>query len=233
LALIPARGGSKSIPRKNLRPLAGRPLVEHVVASAVASGVVDRVCVSTDDEEIARVATAAGAEAPFLRPAELATDSAPGVAVVEHALDWLRRHEAYEPEWVLLLQPTGPFVRPAQIRRALELATERGADSAITTVQVPRTYHPFHVRLADAEGCLRFERPREHAEHPTRQSDPPRYAFGNLYWFRREAFLAERRVEPGRCVGLPVDEFSALDLDTEEDWALAELIAAHDHHPDR
>jgi CMP-N-acetylneuraminic acid synthetase len=146
---------------------------------------------------------------------------------VEHALRWLAEEEGYEPEFVLLVQPTEPFVRPEQIRAAFELLVERGADSAITTVEVPRNHHPFHVRVADVDGWLRFDRPDEHAAHPTRQSDPPRYAFGNLYWFRREAFLAERQVEPGRRVGLPIDPLSALDLNTEEDWRLAELLAAH------
>jgi CMP-N,N'-diacetyllegionaminic acid synthase len=233
LALIPARGGSKSIPRKNLRPLAGRPLVHHVIAAAQSSGVVDRICVSTDDPEIAAAAAAAGAEVPFMRPPELADDTTPGPAVVEHALTWLREQERFEPEWVLLLQPTEPFVRPEQIRAALELAVERGADSAVTTVEVPRNHHPFHVRVLDDDGLLHFDRPADHAAHPTRQSDPPRYAFGNLYWFRPQAFLAERTLEAGRCVGLPVEALTALDLNTEEDWALAELIAAHADDPAR
>jgi CMP-N-acetylneuraminic acid synthetase len=233
LGLVPARGGSRSIPRKNIRPLAGRPLISHVLGAILASGAVDRVVVSTDDEEIASVARAAGAETPFRRPAELAGDEVSGIAVVEHALSWLASEEAYEPEFVLLVQPTEPFVRPEQIRAAFDLLVERGADSAITTVEVPRNFHPFHVRVADGEGWLRFDRPDEHGAHPTRQSDPPRYAFGNLYWFRREAFLAERQVEPGRRVGLPIDPLSALDLNTEEDWRLAELLAAHADDPPR
>ena len=227
LALVPARGGSRTIPRKNVRPLAGRPLIEHVLRAIAASEAVDRAVVSTDDEEIAAVARAAGAETPFVRPAELAGDDVSGIAVVEHALEWLAAEEGYEPELVLLVQPTEPFVRPEQIRAALELLVRSGADSAITIVEVPRNFHPFHVRVADEDGSLRFERPEEHAAHPTRQSDPPRYAFGNLYWFRREAFLAERQVEPGRRVGLPIDPLTALDLNTEEDWRLAELLAAH------
>jgi CMP-N-acetylneuraminic acid synthetase len=233
VGLVPARGGSRTIPRKNVRPLAGRPLIEHVLRAIRESGAVDRVVVSTDDEEIAAVARAAGAETPFLRPAELAGDDVSGIAVVAHALEWLAAEEGYEPELVLLVQPTEPFVRPEQIRAALDLLVERGADSAITTVEVPRNFHPFHVRLADGDGWLRFDRPDEHAAHPTRQSDPPRYAFGNLYWFRREAFLAERQVEPGRRVGLPIDPLSALDLNTEEDWRLAELLAAHADDPRR
>jgi CMP-N-acetylneuraminic acid synthetase len=233
LGLVPARGGSRTIPRKNIRPLSGRPLIEHVLRAIRESGAVDRVVVSTDDEEIAAVARAAGAETPFLRPAELAGDDVPGIAVVEHALVWLAAEEGYEPELVLLVQPTEPFVRPEQIRAALELLVEREADSAITTVEVPRNFHPFHVRVADGDGWLRFDRPDDHAAHPTRQSDPPRYAFGNLYWFRREAFLAERQVEPGRRVGLPIDPLTALDLNTEEDWRLAELLAAHADDPPR
>ena len=233
LALVSARSGSRSIPRKNLRPLAGRPLIEHVLTAALSSGVVDRLCVSTDDAEIAACARGAGAETPFLRPSELAADSTPGLDVVEHALWWLAEHEGYEPEWVLLLQPTEPFVTPEQIRDALELALARGADSAITTVAVPRRFHPHHVRRLGEDDFLRFERPEEHAAHPTRQSDPPRYAFGNLYWFRTEAFLSERQLETRRHVGLEIDALSALDLDTEEDWALAELVAAHAHDPAR
>ena len=233
LALVPARGGSRTIPRKNVRPLAGRPLIEHVLEAIAASGAVDRTIVSTDDEEIAAVARAAGAETPFLRPAELSGDDVSGIAVVEHALHWLAEEEGYEPEFVLLVQPTEPFVRPQQIRAAFELLVERGADSAITTVEVPRNFHPFHVRVVDGDGFLRFDRPDDHAAHPTRQSDPPRYAFGNLYWFRTEAFLSERQLETRRHVGLEIDALSALDLDTEEDWALAELVAAHAHDPAR
>jgi len=204
-----------------------------VLGAIRESGAVDRMVVSTDDEEIAAVARAAGAETPFVRPAELAGDDVSGIAVVEHALRWLADEEGYEPEFVLLVQPTEPFVRPEQIRGAFELLVRSGADSAITTVEVPRNFHPFHVRVADGDGWLRFDRPEEHAAHPTRQSDPPRYAFGNLYWVRREAFLAERQVEPGRRVGLPIDPLSALDLNTEADWRLAELLAAHADDPPR
>ena len=136
-----------------------------MLEAIVGSGAVDRTVVSTDDEEIAAVARAAGAETPFLRPAELSDDDVSGIAVVEHALHWLAEEEGYEPEFVLLVQPTEPFVRPQQIRAAFELLVERGADSAITTVEVPRNFHPFHVRTADDDGFLAFERPDEHAAH--------------------------------------------------------------------
>ena len=230
---MPARGGSRGVPRKNLAPLGGRPLIAWALGAIAASGVVDRVVVSTDDERIAEVAREHGAEAPFLRPAELATDTAPTIPVVEHALGWLASEEGFVPESVLLVQPTEPFVRPGQIREAYELMLARDADSAISVVEVPRTFHPYHVRVVRPDGTLEFEHPDLHAAHPTRQSDPPRYAFGNLYWVRREAFLRERRLEAGRRVGLPVDPISALDINTPEDFALAEAIIHAADHPAR
>lgn len=224
VAIVPARGGSRGIPGKNIRPLAGRPLIAWALGAIRESGAVDRIVVTTDSEEIAAVAREAGAETPFLRPAELATDDAGTIGVIRHALDWLAAEEAFAPELVLVVQPTEPFVRAEQIRDTLALLLERGADSAITTVAVPRNDHPFHVRVAGADGLVAFERPEEHYTHPTRQSDPPRYAFANLYWVRREAFLREGRLETARCAGLPVDPLSALDLNSEADWAIAEAL---------
>jgi CMP-N-acetylneuraminic acid synthetase len=226
LGLVPARGGSKSIPLKNIRPLGGRPLIEYALEAVRGSGVVDRICVTTDDERIAAVARQAGAEVPFLRPAELAEDETPAIDVVEHALEWLDRNEDYRPGYVLLVQPTEPFVQPNQISDAFELLLARGADSAITVVEVPRNYHPYHVRVLDDDGWLEFADTGAHYAHPTRQDDPPRWAFANLYWFRREAFFETRRIEAGKRVGLPVDALSALDLNTSADWRLAEALIA-------
>lgn len=225
VALVPARGGSKSIPRKNVRLLGGIPLLEWVLRAVAASGTVEATIVSTDDDEIASIAEAAGARVPFRRPAELATDDAGALGVVEHALDWLSAN-GEEPDHVLCVQPTEPFLRPDDIRASYDLMVEHDADSAITVVEVPRNFHPFHVRLRDGDGLLRFEHEGEHYAHPTRQSDPARFAFGNLYWFRREVFLAERRLECGRRVGLPVAPLSALDLNTPDDWTLAEALLA-------
>lgn len=224
LALVPARGGSKSIPLKNAKPLAGRPLLEYVLEAIRESGVADRTVVSTDDERIARVAKDAGAEVPFLRPDELARDETPTLDVVRHVLADLEAREGYRPDDVLLVQPTEPFVRPQQIRDAYSLLLERGADSAITMVRVPRTHHPFHVRVLHDDGRIEFADEDAHYAHPTRQDDPPRWAFGNLYWFRREAFLRTGRIEAGHRVGLEIDQLSAFDLNTPEDWRLAEAL---------
>jgi CMP-N,N'-diacetyllegionaminic acid synthase len=196
-----------------------------VLGAIAASGVVDRTCVTTDDEEIAEVVRTFGADVPFLRPAELAEDSTPAIDVIYHALAWLDEHESYRPECVLVVQPTEPFVQPTQIRETLDLLLEHEADSAITVVEVPRNYHPYHVRVLDGDGLLEFADAEAHYAHPTRQDDPPRWAFANLYWVRRESFVRTRRLETGRRVGLPVDPISALDLNTPADWQLAEALA--------
>ena len=111
LALIPARGGSKGIPRKNLMPLAGRPLIAYSIEQATSARHITRVIVSTDDEEIARVARDHGAEVPFMRPPEFALDLSPDIDVFRHALTWLRDNESYVPELVVHLRPTGPVRR--------------------------------------------------------------------------------------------------------------------------
>jgi len=111
LALIPARGGSKSIPRKNIKPLAGFPLIAYSIAAGIAAETVTRVIVSTEDEQIAKIAKSYGAEVPFLRPAEFALDNTPDLPVFEHALKWLQENEQYEPNIIVQLRPTSPFRR--------------------------------------------------------------------------------------------------------------------------
>jgi CMP-N-acetylneuraminic acid synthetase len=224
LALVPARSGSRGIPGKNVKPLAGRPLIEYALEAIAESGVADRTVVSTDSEEIAGVARAAGAEAPFLRPAELATDTAPAIPLIDHALSWLAANDGFEPELILYVQPTEPFVQPQQIRDALDLLLREEADAVITTVEVPRNHHPFHVRLVQDDGTLAFERPDDHYANPNRQSDPHRYAFANLRWFRTESFLRTKHIESGKVLGMPVDPLTALDLNTPVDWEFAELL---------
>jgi CMP-N-acetylneuraminic acid synthetase len=224
LALVPARSGSRGIPGKNVKLLAGRPLIEYALSAIAESGVADRTIVSTDSEEIAALARAVGAETPFLRPEELASDTAPAIGLIDHALGWLAAEEGFEPDLILYVQPTEPFVQPQQIRDALALLIAEGADAVITTVEVPRNHHPFHVRLVREDGTLTFERPGDHYANPNRQSDPPRFAFANLRWFRRETYLREHHIEAGRCLGMPVDPLTALDLNTPVDWAFAELL---------
>src|SRR3989344_2196891 len=131
LGIIPARGGSKVIPRKNIKPFLGKPLIVWAIAALKESGVVSRIIVSTDDDEIASVARAYGAEVPFMRPAELAEDSTPTLPVLVHALSWLKENEGYTPEYVVLFEPTSAGKRPFHIREVVETLLQTGADSAI------------------------------------------------------------------------------------------------------
>lgn len=134
MALIPARGGSKSVPRKNLLPVAGRPLIAYSIMHAQACASISRIVVSTDDDEIADVARQYGAEVPFRRPAEAASDTATDFQVFHHALSWLAQHEAYVPELVVHLRPTGPVREASLIERAVQLMLATPAADALRSV---------------------------------------------------------------------------------------------------
>lgn len=224
VALIPARGGSKSIPMKSIADLGGTPLMGHVVAAIQKSRYIGRIVVTTDDEKIAEVAREYGAETPFLRPAELAQDTTPTIPVVEHALKWLEEKEEYAPEYVLLVQPTSPFVKTEQIDALFEKMVEKHADSGITMIRPPRVFHPYHVRVETPDGMLEFEKESEHYGHPTRQHDPARWAFGSIYWFRRAMFLKEKKIEVGARVGLEIGALSAFDINDPIDLEIARVL---------
>jgi CMP-N,N'-diacetyllegionaminic acid synthase len=224
LALLPARGGSKSIPKKNIAPLGGQPLISYGLGEVKRSSFVQRVVVDTDDAEIAEVARRYGAETPYVRPAHLAQDNTSTLAVIEHAIEWLKSNEGYAPDYILLVQPSDPFVRAEQIDELFRLVVDRKADSGITMIEVPRIFHPYHVRKMTEDGYLEFDQPELHYRHPNRQSDPKRYAFANAYWFRTEAFMREKKMEVGKRVGLLVDGLSAHDINEPLDLAIAEAI---------
>ena len=144
LALIPARGGSKSIPRKNIRLFAGHPLIAYSIAAGVAAQTISRVIVSTDDEEIAAIARQYGAETPFLRPAEFALDQTPDLPVFQHALTWLAENENYHPQIVVQLRPTSPLRRVAHIDGAVTRLLEHPEADSIRAVCIP-FQNPFKM----------------------------------------------------------------------------------------
>lgn len=134
LGVITARGGSTSIPKKNIVQLAGKPLIWHTINAAKQSSLLNRVIVSTDSEEIASVCREYGADVPFMRPAELAQDNTPHIPVVQHALNWLKENRGEEYEYVMILQPTSPLRTAEDIDKAIKKATETGADSVMSMV---------------------------------------------------------------------------------------------------
>jgi len=137
LALIPARGGSKGLPRKNVLPLAGKPLIAHTIATALESETITRTIVSTDDDEIAEAARSHGAEVPFIRPADLAADDSLDLEVFQHALSWLAREEGYEPELVVHLRPTNPIRRTERVDEAVRAMLADPQADSLRSVSVP------------------------------------------------------------------------------------------------
>jgi N-acylneuraminate cytidylyltransferase len=229
VAVIPARGGSKGLPRKNLRPLAGHPLIAWTIAAARAAATVTSVIVSTDDEEIAEVARAFGAEAPFLRPAELARDDTPDLPVFEHALGWLARERAERPELVVQLRPTSPFRPVGLVDDAVALLrAHAGADSLRAVTSPSQT--PFKMwrlegpRLAPLLGTM-----EEELFNAPRQRLPPAYwQTGHIDVVRPATILAQRSMSGRRIVPYVVDPRYAVDIDTLDQLELAEWLLARD-----
>jgi len=224
LGLIPARGGSKGIPRKNIFPVAGKPLLAWTCEAALASKSLSRVVLSTDDEEIAEVGRAWGVEVPFLRPAELATDTATSVDVALHALDWLEEHEGWHAEVIVLLQPTSPLRTATHIDEAVAVFNVAAADTVVSVVPVRHNLSPFTLmrlengRLYDFwDQPLPFDRYR-------RQETPPLFARnGPALLVTRAQTLRCRKSFYGDFVAAYVmTEEESLDIDTPADLALAE-----------
>lgn len=224
LALIPARGGSKGIPRKNLAPLGGRPLVAWSIDCALRARGVERVLVSTDCPEIAEIARAAGAEVPFLRPAELAGDRVPGMDPLLHALEWCAAREAYRPEWLVYLQPTSPLRAPEDIEAAFELAQKPGVEAVVSVAPAPS--HPFWAKRIDADGRLQ-DFLADAPEVSRRQELPEAYALnGALYLARCETLRAARSFYGDRTYALVMPRERSVDVDTPFDLELAGWLLA-------
>jgi len=220
LGLIPARAGSKGIPGKNTRLLHGRPLLAYTADTARESGVIDRLILSTEDKEIAAVGRAEGLEVPFLRPATLASDSSPMIDVVRHALSELVA-TGWEPEIIVLLQPTSPLRASERVRQAVSLLRAEACDSVVTVVELPRHYSPDYV--------MRIERGRLEpflATGPTvtRRQDA-RLAYvrdGSVYAFWRETVSKYGSIYGQDCRALVIPSAEAVTLDVPSDWIEAE-----------
>ena len=227
LALIPARGGSKSIPRKNIRSLAGHPLIAYSIAAAAQSSLVCRTIVSTDDEDIARIARGYGAEAPFLRPAELAQDDSTDFPVFTHALSWLKQHEAYQPEVVVQLRPTSPIRPPSCVDQAIQTLLDHPAADSVRGV-IPSGQNPYKMWRMDEQGRLT---PLLELASLPEPYNAPRQSLPQSYWQTGhiDAMRLSTILEKGSLSGeviypLILDPRYAIDIDTLSDWQRAEWI---------
>ncbi len=223
LGVVTARGGSKGIPRKNIRLLCGKPLLQYTAEAALAAKSLTRVILSTEDEEIAEVGRRCGLEVPFLRPSELARDDTPTLPVLQHAVGFLEaqgeRHDA-----VVLLQPTNPLRRACDIDACVRLLGASGADSVVSVLPVPAEYNPHWVYFPDAHGFLRLST-GEPAPIPRRQALP--LAFhreGSVYATRRAVLMEGMSLYGERVVGYEMDPEHSVNIDGPEDWARAERL---------
>ena len=225
LGIIPARGGSKSVPRKNLHPLLGKPLIAWSILSALRATSLDRMIVSTDDAEIAEVAKRYGAEVPFLRPAEIAADETPDLPVFQHALRALREAEGYAPDAIVHLRPTQPLRTPEQIDQAVELWTSSGADCVKSVRLVSE--HPFKMYRLEGDRLAPYldtdERRRRGPDVP-RQSLEPVYLSAGVVDVIRRATVEAGSTEGQIVVPYFVNPSRYVNLDSPRDFEIAEAL---------
>lgn len=226
LGIITARGGSKSIPRKNIMPFLGKPLLGWAIGSLRESGVIDRVIVSTEDKEIADIAKAHGAEIPFMRPLELAQDHTPTLPVLQHAVSWLKEKEGYHPDCVVLLEPTSIGKRPFHVAGVVDTFFSSGADSVISVSEVPAMLNPYWQLKLNDRGMIELFTGGPIKNVIKRRQDLPKVYFrsSSIYGFKPELlFAANPSFYGDNTQGYVVEQKYALDLDTPEDWIAAEL----------
>jgi CMP-N,N'-diacetyllegionaminic acid synthase len=221
LGVIPARGGSKGLPGKNLRKLGTLSLIGQAIASARESALLERFLVSTDSPEIAEEAGRHGAPVPFLRPAELATDQAGMLPVLQHAVRWLEASAGVRPELIVTLQPTSPFRTGAEIDATIRKVIETGSDSAQTLSEA--SYHPYFMKTLDGDRTVALF-PDGH-KYVRRQDAPPVYQPSGAVYVTRYATLMEQGHILGDDNRGVVRGFEAsVNIDTEWDFLLAELL---------
>ena len=223
ILLIPARGGSKGVPKKNIRLFNGKPLIAYSIECAKGSKYVDRIMVSTEDEETASVSRTHGAEVPFLRPAEMAGDKSPVMDAVLHHLDTLKATEGYEPTHLLLLQTTSPLRRSGDIDRAVELFQARDAESLVSICQTESW-----LLMKDAEDRLTIL-PNDTKLMTNRQENPKFYKFDGcmIYLIKTDVMRREKSFVGGNLVGYEIERWRAADIDESQDFVVSELIHAH------
>jgi CMP-N,N'-diacetyllegionaminic acid synthase len=229
VALITARGGSKGIPRKNVRLLTGKPMIAWTIEAAKQARGVSRVLISTDDEEIASVSKQWGAEVPFLRPAELAQDRSSHIAVAQHALHWLDEHEGFQPDYLLLLQPTCPLRTSGDIEAAIAL-TQKGRVRSVLSV-CEANDHPYDVKRLCEDGRL-MDYMSSQLAYERRQDYPPAYVVnGAIYLNRSDIILREGTFQPPDAVAYVMPPERSVDVDTPWDLRLVEMALEPSRQP--
>ncbi|MFH6564786.1 pseudaminic acid cytidylyltransferase [Pseudomonas kulmbachensis] len=220
IAIIPARGGSKRIPRKNIKLFCEKPMIAWSIEAALQSGCFDQVIVSTDDEEIADVARRYGATVPFMRPTELSDDHTGTIPVIRHAIEWVNA-QGQSVEQACCLYATAPFVSPDDIRRGLDTLLDTGSDFAFSV-----TSYAFPIQRAirlNAEGRVEMFNP-EHFNTRSQDLEEAFHDAGQFYWGKADAWLQGRMIFSPASVPVALPRHRVQDIDTPEDWVRAEWL---------
>jgi len=225
LAVIPARGGSKGIPRKNIKLLCGKPLLAYTADAALSSKYICRTILSTEDEEIASTGRALGLDVPFMRPVDLAQDNTPSLPVFQHALNALLQTENYKSDIVVILQPTSPLRLTNHIDEALEIFLNSDADSLVSIVDVPHNMNPYSVMRLSSDGYL--SNFIEYDELNNLRQLKPSFVARNgaaIYICKAENILKNGSLYGDKTLGYLMNRFESIDIDDEFDWYVAESI---------
>lgn len=226
LAIIPARGGSKSIPRKNIRLLAGHPLIAYSIAAGLAAKSVTRLIVSTDDQEIAEISRSYGAETPFLRPAECAQDDTPDLPVFHHALHWLDEQERYRPDMIVHVRPPAPLRPPQLIDEAVELLCQTPEADSVRGVGIAH-HTPYKMWRTSDDGFLTPLLTDTSGE----RYNMPRQSLPTVYWhtghidvMRYDTLMRKNSMSGDRILPIVIDPLYCVDIDTENEWVYTEWL---------
>jgi CMP-N,N'-diacetyllegionaminic acid synthase len=222
MGLIPARGGSKSIPEKNIAPLGGKPLISYTIFEAKKSKYLNRVVVSTNSKKIAVIAKQLGAEVPFKRPDDLARDDTPGIEPILHALEWFRVNENYFPDFVMVLQPTSPFRSAEDIDLAIELSLKHQVDNLVSVCEVSQS--PFWMKLISSDGYL-TDFIINGRKYNRKQDLPPVYILnGAIYLSRCEKLVKQKNFFDYQTYAYVMPKDRSLDIDSVDDLSYANYL---------
>ena len=223
LGLIPARGGSKGIPHKNIRLLNGKPLLQYTAEAALQARSLSNVILTTDDEQIATVGRECGLMVPFMRPSHLAQDNTPTLPVIQHAINWCEIVGDYY-DAICLLQPTSPFRQTKDIDACIQLLWDNDADAVVTVLPVPPKYNPHWVYFQTVDGSLHLST-GELIPLPRRQELPPAFhREGSIYVTRRDIIVEQNSLYGQKLLGYLIEPERSVNIDTVEDWHQAERI---------
>lgn len=220
IAIIPARGGSKRIPRKNIKEFCGKPMIAYAINAAKASGLFDHIVVSTDDEEIAKIAKALGAETPFERPTELANDFTATVPVIAHAIE-VCRNLGWTFDYVCCIYPSVPFIQIDDLRGAFASLTSSDADYSFPVTEYPSAIQRALKLLSN--GKMQPFYP-EFQLIRTQDLESAYYDAGQFYWGKVDAWLTNPKVHSS-SLGYTIPNWRVVDIDTSDDWVRAEMLA--------